>query len=111
MVPSVSRRQTGVTIHTCLELNDHIRPQKQRVFSKSKMARQTRRLAHRQHNRSCRRRPYPLKNTALARSPFRTRKSVHMRGFTARASLKSMGFLPRSNGCYVVGEKYRDLFP
>lgn len=69
---------------------------------------QTRRLSMR--NRRCRTRPYPLKNAALARSPFRTRKGVHMRGFTARASLKSMGFLPRADGCYVIGDKYRNLF-
>ena len=27
-------------------------------------------------------------------------------GFTRKASLKSMGLIPRSNGCYVLGNKY-----
>jgi hypothetical protein len=67
------------------------------------MTRNTRRLP-------CRKRPYPWKKAALARSPFRTRRGVHTRGFTARSSLKSMGILPRANGCYVIGDKYRNLF-
>ena len=58
----------------------------------------------------CRKRPYPWSVEALKRSPFKTRKRVHQRGFTARSSLKSMGRLPRSNGCYIIGDKYRNLF-
>jgi hypothetical protein len=30
-------------------------------------------------------------------------------GFTARSSLKSMGRIPRSSGCYVLGDKYANL--
>jgi len=33
-------------------------------------------------------------------------KSGHSIGFTARASLKAKGLLPRSNGRYVLGPKY-----
>lgn len=58
----------------------------------------------------CRRRPYPWNKQALARSPFRTRKGVFYRGFTARSSLRSMGRWPRASGCYEIGDKYRDLF-
>jgi hypothetical protein len=64
----------------------------------------------RMNNKTCRKRPYPWSNAALARSPFKTRKGVHTRGFTARSSLKSMGRLPRSNGCYVLGDKYTNFF-
>jgi hypothetical protein len=34
---------------------------------------------------------------------YRAGKSI---GFTAKASLKSKGMLPRSNGRYVLGSKY-----
>lgn len=61
-------------------------------------------------NSTCRKKPYPWSVKALARSPFRTRKGVHTRGFTARSSLKSMGIWPRSNGCYVLGDKYTEFF-
>jgi hypothetical protein len=61
-------------------------------------------------NKTCRKKPYPWSIAALKRSPFRTRKGVYTKGFTARSSLKSMGRWPRSNGCYVIGRKYRDLF-
>jgi len=65
---------------------------------------------------TCRRRPYTMKNSCVRRSPLKTkarvrstlknykaRKSV---GFTATSSLKSMGLVPRSNGCYRLGSKY-----
>ncbi len=58
----------------------------------------------------CRKHPYPWSTKALARSPFKTRKGVRTQGFTARSSLKSMGRLPRSNGCFVIGDKYKNLF-
>lgn len=58
----------------------------------------------------CRKTPYPWSAAALARSPFRTRKQVRTKGFSAISSLKSMGRLPRSNGCYVIGQKYKNLF-
>jgi hypothetical protein len=65
----------------------------------------------------CRRRPFSVRRSAVARSPFR--KTARLRaaerawtagrriGFTARSSLKSMGRIPRVNGCYVLGRKYR----
>lgn len=34
---------------------------------------------------------------------YRTGKSI---GFTAKASLKAKGMIPRSNGRYVLGPKY-----
>jgi hypothetical protein len=42
------------------------------------------------------------RNRALLRK-FRSGKSI---GFTAKASLKAKGMLPRSNGRYVLGPKY-----
>lgn len=59
----------------------------------------------------CRKHPYPWSVEALARSPFKTRKGVRTQGFTARSSLKSMGRIPRSNGCFVLGDKYKNIFP
>jgi len=62
---------------------------------------------------------YPVNPAAVARSPFRTTarlreaerglstgKSI---GFTATASLKSMGRIPRANGTYTIGNKYKNL--
>ena len=53
----------------------------------------------------------------IRRSPFRTltsakkaeRKFLNKKpiGFTAKASLKAMGRIPRSTGCYLLGPKYR----
>ena len=42
------------------------------------------------------------KNRQLLRK-YKAGKSI---GFTARASLKAKGLLPRSNGKYVLGPKY-----
>ena len=42
------------------------------------------------------------KNKALIRK-YKQGKSI---GFTAKASLKAKGLLPRSNGRYVLGPKY-----
>jgi hypothetical protein len=52
----------------------------------------------------------------IKRSPFRTlaaaklaeRKFLDKKpiGFTAKASLKAMGRIPRSTGCYLLGPKY-----
>ena len=65
----------------------------------------------------CRRTPYPIRAKSVKRSPLRTTVRVRKAerdfragrsiGFTARSSLKSMGRIPRSNGCYVLGNKYR----
>jgi hypothetical protein len=63
----------------------------------------------RNRSRNCRKKPYPWYTAALARSPFKTRKGVHTRGFTARSSLKSMGRWPRANGCYILGDKYKNI--
>ena len=66
----------------------------------------------------CRKKPYGWNTRNVAKSPFRGNmrraratlkahragKSV---GFTARSSLKSMGLVPRSSGCYILGNKYQ----
>lgn len=66
----------------------------------------------------CQKKPYSWNTRKVAKSPFRGNmrraratlkahragKSV---GFTARSSLKSMGLVPRSSGCYVLGNKYQ----
>lgn len=67
----------------------------------------------------CRTHPYPITENRSKRSPLKTRKAAkqaltdHKKGksigFTRRSSLKSMGILPRSNGCYELGPKYRTL--
>jgi len=64
----------------------------------------------------CRKAPYPWKDSFAKKSPFRTLKNAKAAerrfkagqsiGFTATASLKSQGRLPRANGCYVLGAKY-----
>ena len=60
---------------------------------------------------------YPWKTRSVKKSPFGTLKAAKRAerryhagksiGFTARSSLKSMGILPRSSGCYVLGKKYQ----
>lgn len=66
----------------------------------------------------CRTKPYGWNTRKIAKSPFRgnmrrARSTLRAHragksiGFTARSSLKSMGILPRSNGCFVLGTKYR----
>jgi hypothetical protein len=71
----------------------------------------TRRANGRQQ--TCRKHRYPWRSAFIQKSPFKTLKaakraykSAH-RGFTATSSLKSMGVLPRSNGCFTLGDKYR----
>ena len=64
----------------------------------------------------CREAPYPWKSSSAKKSPFRTLKNAKAAerrhkagqsiGFTALASLKSQGRLPRADGCYVLGAKY-----
>jgi hypothetical protein len=64
----------------------------------------------------CGKAPYPWKDSFAKKSPFRTLKNAkgaerrhkagQSIGFTALASLKSQGRLPRSDGCYVLGAKY-----
>ena len=50
----------------------------------------------------------------VSRSPFKTLKAARKAekskgsiGFTATSSLKAMGRLRRSNGCYKLGPKYK----
>lgn len=65
----------------------------------------------------CRKTPFALDTKKIARSPMKTlvlvlgtekkfRKGQSI-GFTFVSSLKSMGRIPRSNGCYTLGNKYR----
>ena len=64
----------------------------------------------------CKRRAYTMKNSRVRRSPLKTKarvlatlknyKAGRSVGFTATSSLKSMGLVPRSNGCYQLGPKY-----
>lgn len=67
------------------------------------------------HN--CQRKPFSWKTRSVKKSPFRRlntakkaeqdywkRRSI---GFTARSSLKAMGRIPRSDGCYLLGPKYK----
>lgn len=66
---------------------------------------------------NCRSRPYGWNTRRVARSPFRNMKTAKNKlrlarkgksiGFTARSSLKSMGIMPRSSGCYELGKKYK----
>jgi hypothetical protein len=63
----------------------------------------------------CRKVPFALDKKKIAKSPMKTLKKVlevekkFRKGFTQVASLKSMGRLPRSNGCYTLGNKYSRL--
>ena len=49
----------------------------------------------------------PLKTVDRVRRTLKAFKAKKQIGFTARSSLKSMGLIPRSNGLYVLGEKYK----
>jgi len=65
----------------------------------------------------CRKVPFALDAKKIAKSPMKTlvlvlktekkfQKGLSI-GFTYVSSLKSMGRIPRSNGCYTLGNKYR----
>jgi hypothetical protein len=66
--------------------------------------------------RKCRSRPFAWSERSVAKSPFHTMKNARLAerkfrqgksiGFTARSSLKSMGRISRSSGCYELGSKY-----
>ena len=69
------------------------------------------------NTKKCKKQKFAWNTRKVARSPFRTLarakqaeksylagKSI---GFTARSSLKSMGRIPRSSGCFELGHKYR----
>ena len=64
----------------------------------------------------CRKVQFPLDAKKVAKSPMKTLvlvlntekkflKGLSV-GFTRVSSLKSMGRIPRSNGCYTLGKKY-----
>jgi len=65
---------------------------------------------------TCKKTPFAWNDNNVKKSPFRTlrnaknaERSFHAKrsiGFTATSSLKSMGRIPRSSGCYVLGPKY-----
>ena len=67
----------------------------------------------------CKKTPFKMNEKAVKKSPFRTIKSARFSlkkfknnksiGFTATSSLRSMGLIPRSNGCYLVGDKYKKI--
>jgi hypothetical protein len=67
--------------------------------------------------RKCKKTPYSISANRAAISPYKTTRRVRnvvqtfakgkSIGFTGRSSLKSMGLLPRSNGCFVLGNKYQ----
>ena len=67
--------------------------------------------------KTCKRKRFGWQTRRVARSPFRTltrARAVEKTflagrsiGFTARSSLKSQGRIPRANGCYELGTKYR----
>ena len=48
----------------------------------------------------------PFRTLKRAKDALRSYKNGKSIGFTARSSLKSMGILPRSSGCYELGQKY-----
>jgi hypothetical protein len=65
----------------------------------------------------CHKVPFALNKKKVAKSPMKTlilvlstekkfRKGQPI-GFTFVSSLKSMGRIPRANGCYTLGNKYR----
>lgn len=67
----------------------------------------------------CKKTPYAWKSSSIKKSPFRKLerakdaerqyKAGKSIGFTAISSLKSLGRIPRSDGCYVLGAKYSAL--
>lgn len=65
----------------------------------------------------CRKQKFAWNTRRVKRSPFRNLTRAHRVerdyhagksvGFTARSSLKSQGRIPRTDGCYVLGNKYK----
>jgi hypothetical protein len=65
----------------------------------------------------CKRKPYSWQTRRVKKSPFHTLNSAKKAeasfkqnkavGFTAKSSLKSMGRIARSSGCFILGPKYR----
>lgn len=64
----------------------------------------------------CRKRCYAISSRRVKKSHFKTMTSLKKTlkaykkgrkiGFTQKSSLRSMGLIPRSNGCYKLGSKY-----
>lgn len=69
--------------------------------------------------KNCGRKKFALKEEAVKISPFRNLKTVKRKeamlkkgqsiGFTGISSLKSMGRIQRSNGCFLIGDKYKNI--
>ena len=65
---------------------------------------------------TCKKTPYPVSPKHVKKSPLKTvaqtlkakrnYKKGKSIGFTRRSSLKSMGLVPRADGCYRLGSKY-----
>jgi len=65
---------------------------------------------------TCKKTPFGWNSNNVKKSPFKTlrnakqaERSFHAKrsiGFTATSSLKAMGRIPRSSGCYLLGPKY-----
>ena len=66
--------------------------------------------------RTCKKTPFALNMKRISKSPLKTIQKVlecekklkngTSIGFTQVSSLKSMGRIPRSSGCYILGNKY-----
>lgn len=68
------------------------------------MVSQTRRFKFKLNPKSVRKSPFrTMTRVKEAERKYKRGESI---GFTATSSLKSMGRIPRSSGCYVLGEKY-----
>ena len=93
-----------IRIHIRRPTTDRSQNQRLKIPNLSKMA--------------CRLKPFAITCKHVRRSPLQNKKRVRTTlknykagksiGFTARSSLKSMGLIPRSNGCYTLGNKYRN---
>ena len=66
---------------------------------------------------NCKKTKFKWNSKKVKRSPFVTLKAAKKAersktpiGFTARSSLKSMGRMPRSDGCYKLGQKYQSYY-
>jgi hypothetical protein len=66
---------------------------------------------------TCNKKPFAVNKKRASISPMKTVNNVVQAkknfqkgisiGFTRVSSLKSMGILPRSSGCYILGNKYK----
>lgn len=98
-----------------------LRPRKLNLFkSKKKSLKKNKKsLKKSKTSINCKKTPYAWKPSFIKKSPFRILKRAKEAeskykagqsiGFTAISSLKSLGRIPRSDGCYVLGTKYSEL--